>query len=1319
NLAFLVNRGSFSVESSGSSGFESGDGTDVESGATNNAIAVTATELRFSSVPSAVNIDTDFGLTVSATDANGNIDTDNTISVTLARGAGAGILSSVAGLTQSLSSGTFDWTDLQYNTTETFDITTTSSLTDATSSSIVAQNITTIAFQDFEGGADDWSFTPNPTTYNVSDDIWANVTTVGGTVSAANSGSNFWGMEDLENSNGGGAFDHTLTFATINTSSATSVSISFDYITDDFNGSDILKYEIFEDGVGQGQVNLPQNTDAWTTVSVNISDAADNAHIVITASQNGGSQHAGVDNFKIEGAVAVVAGTSTVAAGAGAEPSTISSLINAATDASLNFDFAITDDGATSGTDTDDLLINQVEISQGTGNDIADWTTVIAGAYLVNGDDSVAATVSASLLTFASIPTTSTDLGFVADNATKTFELKVYLANPLPAGVDGSNLAFSVNRGSFSVESSGSSGFESGNGTDVESGASNNAIAITATELRFSSVPSDVFVNTNFGLTVSATDANGNTDTDNTTSVTLARGAGAGTLSSTTGLTQSLSSGTFSWTDLQNNTIETFDITTTSSLTDATSSSITASAIPTLIIAEVADPSNNSNARFVKLYNNGTDTLDFDTETYFLSRQANGTSWGDFQLSGTLAPGATMVVATNSSNFNTAYGFTPDLTSGFISGNGDDTYAIFKDGGNSSGTLLDIYGEIDVDGTGDPWEYEDSRAVRIPGNTPNTTWTASEWVITSANVADFTPSTFGYYSASSGNLNTLATWGLNKDGSSTNPTDFTSANQQFHVYNNASPAVSASWTISGTNSKLVIGDGSTTISFGLASGQTLTVVNLEVQASGTLEANDGAVVTFSGDLINDGTITVKEDAAFIQSAASPSNSGSGTYEVERTAPDYKFHFNFWSSPLENLNIGNAFSSAQNIYGYNASTQAWSGANTAYTLAAGEGFIATGLSESATTILRTFSSTNAFNSGDIDVALTFNSDANDDNDWNLIGNPYPSGLSANSFLTDNSGVIDNAVYLWNSDGDDETSLDSDYATMNAAGVTGGGGGTTPSSNNIASCQGFFVQATGAGSVTFSNAQRTSTNNTFLRTQEVEMQRIWLGVSAQTKEANYPFTNEVLIGFMEDAENSKDKYDANKFKGHAHLSMYSLMEDKKLAIQGLPLLEDDQLGATRMVPIGIEVGLAGQYTFSINMLKNVPAAYDVLFYDALANTWTDLRAHSYTVPIKNTGEYNDRFSLHLVGNRVTSLPTDQPAAGIHVYAFESAVYIAPTAQVKGGIQVVITDLMGRTILDQAFSALSTKEKISLAAYPQGIYLVKVVAEEGKVVKRVYIK
>lgn len=166
----------------------------------------------------------------------------------------------------------------------------------------------------------------------------------------------------------------------------------------------------------------------------------------------------------------------------------------------------------------------------------------------------------------------------------------------------------------------------------------------------------------------------------------------------------------------------------------------------TLIISEVADPLDNFNGRFVELYNLGGSPIDLAAGTWYLGRQTGDSgSWADIALTGTVAAGSTYVIA-SSTNFSTFYPSAPasDQTSGNVTGNGDDGYFLFSGGDHSVGTLQDAYGVIDQDGTGQDWEYLDSRAVRDSGVTAgNVTWTASEWDITAdANLADMTPGVY-------------------------------------------------------------------------------------------------------------------------------------------------------------------------------------------------------------------------------------------------------------------------------------------------------------------------------------------------------------------------------------------------------------------------------------------------------------------------------------------------------------------------------------------------------------------------------------------------
>jgi hypothetical protein len=87
----------------------------VATNPTNNEIEVLATEMRFTNITASISPNQDFGFTVSATDAFGNIDREVTGSVTLSKQAGSGTLSSTdaGGLTRNFSTGSVSWSQVR------------------------------------------------------------------------------------------------------------------------------------------------------------------------------------------------------------------------------------------------------------------------------------------------------------------------------------------------------------------------------------------------------------------------------------------------------------------------------------------------------------------------------------------------------------------------------------------------------------------------------------------------------------------------------------------------------------------------------------------------------------------------------------------------------------------------------------------------------------------------------------------------------------------------------------------------------------------------------------------------------------------------------------------------------------------------------------------------------------------------------------------------------------------------------------------------------------------------------------------------------
>ncbi|APD06674.1 hypothetical protein UJ101_01149 [Flavobacteriaceae bacterium UJ101] len=150
-----------------------------------------------------------------------------------------------------------------------------------------------------------------------------------------------------------------------------------------------------------------------------------------------------------------------------------------------------------------------------------------------------------------------------------------------------------------------------------------------------------------------------------------------------------------------------------------------------VFISEIGDPNNNSNARFVELYN--SNAVSINLEGWKLKRYTNDntevTASGTLNLEGEIGSENTFVIAKDAVEFEKVYGFVPDQDGkgkGSVDSNGDDQIVLEA----SDGTSVDIFGVIGEDGSGTNHEFEDGRANRkitiIKGNT---SYSFSEWDI--------------------------------------------------------------------------------------------------------------------------------------------------------------------------------------------------------------------------------------------------------------------------------------------------------------------------------------------------------------------------------------------------------------------------------------------------------------------------------------------------------------------------------------------------------------------------------------------------------------
>ena len=96
-----------------------------------------------------------------------------------------------------------------------------------------------------------------------------------------------------------------------------------------------------------------------------------------------------------------------------------------------------------------------------------------------------------------------------------------------------------------------------------------------------------------------------------------------------------------------------------------------------------------------------------------------------------LAAGTTIYVASETDGFVAFFGFAPDFTSSAASINGDDAIELFEDG-----IVVDVFGDVNTDGSGQVWEYTDGWASRPVEAGVNPIFDPAAWTFSGPNALD-------------------------------------------------------------------------------------------------------------------------------------------------------------------------------------------------------------------------------------------------------------------------------------------------------------------------------------------------------------------------------------------------------------------------------------------------------------------------------------------------------------------------------------------------------------------------------------------------------
>ncbi|WP_418511141.1 T9SS type A sorting domain-containing protein [Corallibacter sp.] len=516
--------------------------------------------------------------------------------------------------------------------------------------------------------------------------------------------------------------------------------------------------------------------------------------------------------------------------------------------------------------------------------------------------------------------------------------------------------------------------------------------------------------------------------------------------------------------------------------------------------------------------------------------------------------------------------------------------------------------------------------------------------------------------------------------------------------------------------------------------------NLTINTGKTLTVTSGRYTYVNLGVTNNGTFNIENNGSLVQGDDTGINTGN--ISMLRSASVRNYDYVYWSSPVTGYGVNN-ISSTAHIYRWNPTISNPNGGQGNWVSAVGEtmipgvGYIvrgANGQPEPANSSDLNFTAT--FNNGVplngvINVSVSRGTDpSNDDDDWNLVGNPYPSAIDAYTFLTNatNSTVLDGFVNIWthgtlpsNAIADpfyDDFSANytaSDYIAYNALGSGAGPGDTT-----IGAGQSFMVNmidgTASTQTIEFRNNMRDKSydNSVFYRSSNQQTEdntngRFWLDLVSNSTQA----TNRILLGYTNGATHERDRmFDALTVLKEEQ-SFYSVIENKPFVIQGRGLPFD----VTDRIPLGIKTVDNDNYTIAIAEIDGFFETENQTIYlkDYSLNITHNLLEQPYSFTA-DAGEINDRFEIVFTD---TLLSIDENTINDNGLTIidnngDTTFKVNAAYQIK---RITLIDMLGREV----FSATgnSNNETYNLSHLSQANYIAKVQLDNDYVITKKMVK
>ncbi|MFN3754585.1 GEVED domain-containing protein [Flavobacterium sp.] len=506
--------------------------------------------------------------------------------------------------------------------------------------------------------------------------------------------------------------------------------------------------------------------------------------------------------------------------------------------------------------------------------------------------------------------------------------------------------------------------------------------------------------------------------------------------------------------------------------------------------------------------------------------------------------------------------------------------------------------------------------------------------------------------------------------------------------------------------------------------------NITVKSGGnlTIESNNNITITDEVLVKTGGLFDIKNSASLIQINDTAINNG--FIKMTRTTrPMTRWGYVYWGTPVAENIFSQIPSQFDLKYRWQSgtSTGAWMSLSS---VVPGQGFITrvsniAPFSTGTGTIDFVFQGTPG--NGAVTVPVdSFDASSTVAGNTVLLSNPYPSAIDGEKFLKygisptslpESNSELGGTLFFWTSitlyNGLGPYNV-LDYASWNLSGGVGTAPSTDPSNaslkpnGKIAAGQGFFAQVYADGNITFNNSMRVmNDNNQFFRTSNFttdsenssENNRIWLNLYSDNT------FRQMMVNYKAEATNGFDTYyDGVSFTNN-EINLYSILNDKSLAIQGraLPFDEND------VVPLGYKITNPGMYSIAVDELDGLFLGDQTIYLrDNLLSIDHNIKQSPYTFN-SVAGTFENRFEIVYVTNALNVNNPDN--SNTFATISNNTIKVTSSEFIES---VKIFDISGKLINHYNLSNAS-KQLSDSFNYPNGIYIAEIKLENDIVVKK----